>query len=102
MAKYPCVTCRKDITATKNNRFRSHTDAGEICLQSSAEIPQPVLDNGPVDGDPGVPVAGVDFAVCPQCERKVQLTRLGYFEPHDTTMKGGERCPVSGVRMKHA
>lgn len=103
MAKYPCVTCRKDITATKNNRFRSHTDgSGDPCKQGSAEIPQHVLDNGPVDGDPGVPVAGVDFAVCPQCDRKVQLTRLGYFEPHDVTMRGGDRCPVSGVRQKHA
>jgi hypothetical protein len=56
-----------------------------------------------VDGaDPGVPVEGLDYAVCPQCDRKVKLTRLGFFEPHDTTLRGGEQCPVSGVRHKHA
>jgi hypothetical protein len=44
----------------------------------------------------------VDFAVCPQCERKVKLTRLGCFEVHDVTLRGGGRCEVSGVRAKHA
>ena len=105
MAKYPCTECRKDISATKNDRYRSHTDGdGESCAMASVEIPQHILDAGPLDAksDPGVPVEGVDFAVCPQCTRKVKLTRLGYFEPHDQTLRGGDRCPVSGVRVKHA
>jgi hypothetical protein len=105
VAKYPCPECRKDISATKNDRYRSHTGGdGESCVMASVEIPQHILDAGPLDAksDPGVPVEGVDFAVCPQCTRKVKLTRLGYFEPHDQTLRGGDRCPVSGVRVKHA
>ena len=103
--RYPCVTCRKDVAKTKNDRYRSHTDGdGEPCEMSSAPIPEHVLANGPVDGKQpaDVPVAGVDYAQCPQCTRNVQLTKLGYFEPHDETLRGGDRCPVSGVRAKHA
>lgn len=102
--KYDCVACRKQVTATKNNRYRSHTDGtGDPCEMSSAEIPEHVLAQpvGP-DDDPDVPREGVDYTVCPQCERKVKLTRLGYFPPHDTTLKGGERCATTGVRAKHA
>ena len=101
--KYPCW-CKKDVTATKSNRYRTHSDGnGEPCEFSSTDIPEHVLAAGPVDDkQAGIPVAGVDFQTCPQCDRKVQLTRLGYFEPHDTTLKGGERCEVSGVRAKHA
>ena len=93
------------MTATKNNRYRTHTDgAGEPCEMSSVEIPAHVLDAGPVDpkAPADVPVAGVDYAQCPQCTRKVALTRLGYFEPHDETLRGGDRCVVSGVRYEHA
>lgn len=104
--KYTCVneTCRKQVTATKNQRYRTHTDGnGDPCELSSAEIPEHVLANPVTDSDPpDVPQEGVDYAVCPQCERKVKLTRLGYFEPHDTTLKGGDRCPTGGVRAKHA
>jgi hypothetical protein len=103
--RYPCVACRKDVAKTKNDRYRSHSDGdGEPCEMSSAPIPEHVLTNGPVDGKqpPDVPVAGVDYARCPQCTRNVQLTKLGYFEPHDETLRGGDRCPVSGVRAKHA
>jgi hypothetical protein len=99
MAKYPCTECRKDISATKNDRYRSHTDGdGEPCVMASVEIPQHILDAGPLDAksDPGVPVEGVDFAVCPQCTRKVKLTRLGYFEPHDETLRGGDRWSMPG------
>lgn len=102
--KYDCLACRKQVTATKNNRYWAHTDgSGESCENSKTEIPQHVLDN-PVGEDdaPDVPREHIDFAVCPQCDRKVKLTRMGYFEPHDTTLKGGERCEVSGVRHKHA
>lgn len=102
--KYDCVSCRKQVTATKNNRYRSHSNGdGEPCEMNSVEIPDFVLAN-PVgqDDDPGVPREGIDFAVCPQCDRKVKLTRMGYFEPHTTTLKGGDRCEVSGVRAKHA
>jgi hypothetical protein len=102
--KYDCHACKKQVTATKNQRYRSHSDGdGEPCEMSSAEIPEHVLAQPVgVDDAPDVPREGVDFAVCPQCGRKVKLTRLGYFEPHDTTMKGGDRCEVSGVRAKNA
>ncbi len=102
--KYDCPACKKQVTATKNNRYWSHSDGdGEPCGMSSVEIPEHILAQ-PVGADdaPDVPREGVDFAVCPQCERKVKLTRLGYFEPHDTTLRGGERCEVGGVRAKHA
>lgn len=102
--KYDCLACRKQVTATKNNRYRSHTDgAGEPCENNSVEIPEHILAQ-PVGADdaPDVPREGVDFAICPQCERKVKLTRLGYFEPHDETLKGGDRCGTTGVRAKHA
>lgn len=68
---------------------------------SGVEIPGH-LNPVSADADPSVPVEGVDFATCPQCTRKVKLTRLGYFEPHDETLRGGDRCRVSGVRLKHA
>ena len=63
-----------------------------------------MLDQGPVDpkAPRDVPVEGQDFSVCVQCGRKVKLTRLGYFEPHNATLNGGDRCPTSGVRAKHA
>lgn len=103
-AKYLCLACKKPVTATKNLRYRTHTDGGgERCEQSSVEIPDHVLASPAEAGDdPGVPKEGLDYATCPQCERKVALTRLGYFEPHDQTLRGGDRCPVSGVRFKHA
>lgn len=103
--RYPCVHCRKDVAATKGDKYRSHKKGdGAPCGLSSVKIPEHILANGPVDdkSPADVPVEGVDYSVCPQCERKVKLTGLGYFEPHDTTMRGGDRCPVSGVRVKHA
>jgi hypothetical protein len=104
-AKYACVNeaCRKQVASTKNSRYRSHSDGtGEPCEMSSMPIPDHVLGR-PANGLPAdEPQAGVDFAVCPQCTRKVKLTRMGYFEPHDQTLRGGDRCPVSGVRAKHA
>jgi len=101
--KYDCPVCKKQVTATKNNRYRSHSNDGEVCEMSSAEIPEHILAN-PVGKDdaPDVPREGIDFALCPQCDRKVKLTRLGYFEPHNETLMGGERCPTSGVRAKNA
>ncbi|QMP84429.1 putative exonuclease [Streptomyces phage Dagobah] len=105
-AKYLCTAedCKKEVTKTKNDRYRTHTKGdGERCDMSSTDIPQHVLAQPVVDGaDPGVPVEGLDYAVCPQCERRVELTRLGYFKEHATTLRGGETCPVSGVRHKHA
>lgn len=103
--KYDCVneTCRKQVTATKNGRYRTHTDgAGNPCELSATEIPEHVLAQ-PVgkEDDPGQPREGVDYAVCPQCGRKVKLTRLGYFQPHPTTLRGDETCRTSGVRAKH-
>lgn len=103
MAKYPCIECRKDVTATKNDRYRTHSDGdGDPCPQSSAPIPEHVLAAGPSDLPQDVPRPGVDYQICPQCDRKVKLTQLGYFEPHDQTLRGGDRCPVGGVRAKHA
>ena len=103
-AKYLCLECKKQVSGTKNDRYRAHTDGdGEPCKNTSAEIPDHVLAHPLGRSDaPDVPVEGLDFATCPQCDRKVKLTRLGYFEPHDTTLRGGERCPVSGVRARHA
>lgn len=102
--KYDCWACKKQVTATKNQRYRSHSDGtGEPCEQSSEPIPEHILAQPVGQGDdPSVPREGVDFARCPQCDRNVKLTRMGYFEPHDTTLKGGDRCEVSGVRHKHA
>lgn len=102
--KFLCTGCKKSVAKTKNDRYRTHTDGeGERCDMSSEEIPEHILAQPAEAGDdPGVPKEGLDYAVCPQCERKVALTRLGYFEPHDQTLKGGDRCPVSGVRYKHA
>ncbi len=102
--KYDCLACHKQIRATKNNRYRTHTDGnGERCENSSVEIPEHLLAQ-PVGKDdaPDVPREGVDYAVCPMCGRKVKLTRLGYFEPHATTLKGGDTCATTGVRAKHA
>lgn len=102
--KYDCLACHKQVTATKNNRYRTHTDGnGERCENSSVEIPEHLLAQPVGKGDaPDVPREGVDYAVCPMCARKVKLTRLGYFEPHATTLKGGDTCPTTGVRAKHA
>ena len=101
--KYLCTGCKKSVTATKNDRYRTHTHEGERCDMSSEPIPEHVLAQPAKDGDdPSVPKEGLDFAVCPQCDRKVALTRLGFFERHDTTLRGGEQCEVSGVRYKHA
>ena len=102
--KYDCTECKKQITGTKNSRYRSHSNGdGDPCVMSSEPIPEHVLAQ-PVGADdaPDVPREGIDYAVCPQCERKVELTRLGYFKPHTTILMGGEQCEVSGVRYKHA
>jgi len=102
--KYDCHACKKQITATENKRYRSHSGGdGEPCEMSSEPIPEHLLAQ-PVGADdaPDVPREGVDFALCPQCERNVKLTRLGYFEPHNTTLMGGDRCLKSGIRAKHA
>lgn len=104
--KYDCTepTCRKQVTATKNQRYRTHTNReGDPCANSSEVIPEHILAN-PVDSDdsPEVPREGIDFAKCVSCDRNVKLTKLGYFEDHTTTLMGGERCPTGGVRAKHA
>lgn len=103
--KYDCVDekCRKQVTATKNQRYRTHTNAdGDPCGMSSEPIPEHVLAQPVGDGDaPDVPREGVDFAPCKECGRgAVKLTKLGYFEPHNTTLRGGERCVMSGVRFR--
>jgi len=104
LPKYDCWDCKKQVAGTKNDRYRSHSGGdGEPCAQSSEPIPEHILAQPVSAGDdPTTPREGVDYAVCPQCDRKVKLTRLGYFEPHDTTLRGGDRCPVGGVRAKHA
>jgi hypothetical protein len=102
--KYDCHACKKQVTGTKNDRYRSHSGVdGNPCEMSSEPIPEHVLAQPvTVDDQPDVPREGVDWAKCPQCTRKVGLTRLGYFEPHDQTLRGGDRCPTGGVRAKHA
>jgi len=102
--KYDCTGCKKQITGTKNSRYRSHSDGnGDPCIMSSELIPPHALAQ-PVGADdsPDVPREGIDYAICPQCGRMAELTRLGYFKPHATTLMGGEQCEVSGVRYKHA
>lgn len=104
--KYDCTeeTCRKQVTATKNQRYRTHTNReGDPCPNSSDVIPEHILAQ-PVgeDDSPEVPREGIDFAKCVSCDRSVKLTKLGYFEDHTTTLMGGERCPTGGVRAKHA
>lgn len=102
--QFICVDkkCGKRVTATANKRYRSHyRPDGEKCELSSTEIPPRELEAGPLkDGaDPGVPEEGRDFAIC-ECKRRVKLTRLGYFEPHDKTLRGGDKCPKSGTRHR--
>lgn len=102
--RYLCA-CGKVVTATANNRYRTHVDLrGGKCPASSEPIPEHILAAGPETEkkNDGVPKEGVDFATCPQCGRKVKLTHMGVFHPHDTTLKGGESCPVSGVSRKNA
>lgn len=101
---YLCRACSKVVSATKNNRYRTHKDeSGETCTNSSLEIPDDLLQQAPSDTkSAGVPEEGKDFAKCPQCGRNVKLTRLGYFPPHDTTLYGGEQCSTTGVRAFHA
>lgn len=101
--RYKCVECGKLVTATKNQRYRSHTDGdGNPCVMSSDQIPPVELEAGPLDpkADPGVPEEGRDYAVCRECGRNVELTRLGYYKPHDETLRGGVRCQLSGVRYR--
>lgn len=101
--KYRCTECLKQVTATKNQRYRSHTDGeGNPCKNSSVEIPPVELQAGPVDpgADPGVPEYGRDYATCEDCSRSVQLTRLGYFEHHTKTLRGDVRCAGGGTRFR--
>lgn len=96
--KYLCRACSKPVAATKNHRYRSHTGGdGGSCANSSEPIPEGLE---PESEDPGVPKEGADFAQCPHCTRNVKLTRLGYYEPHETTLRGGESCPNGGVRFR--
>jgi hypothetical protein len=102
---YLCRDCSRVVSATKNNRYRSHKDRdGQTnCAGSSTEIPEDLLTQPPSDTrKAGVPEEGKDFAKCPQCGRNVTLTRLGYFPQHDTTLYGGEQCSTTGVRAFHA
>lgn len=100
---YLCRECHKTPAATKNNCYRTHyadTEGNPRCETSGEPIPEDLLDQGPIGKGtpPEVPVEGQDFATCKECGRKVKLTNLGYFPPHDTTLKGGEECQVKGVR----
>lgn len=104
---YQCTAkdCGKRVTATKNMRYRSHKRPdGEPCENGSVEIPPRELRAGPVDSDadPAVPEEGRDFAICPECTRRVRLTALDYYEDHDTTLRGGERCQQGGTRYRVA
>lgn len=102
---YLCRDCSKVVSATKNSRYRTHKDRyGNPCKASSVEIPPDLLEQAPADpkASADTPVRGHDFEVCPDCRRNVKLTRLGYFQPHNSTLYGGERCPTSGVRAFHS
>lgn len=100
---YLCRDCSKVISATKNNRYRTHMDKdGERCEASSADIPPDLLEQGPEDpkASPEVPVKGKDYETCPHCRKNVKLTRLGYFAPHSETLYGAKRCLNGGVRFR--
>jgi len=102
---YLCTAddCGKRVTATKNQRYRTHTSRdGEKCENSSAEIPERELQAGAIDpkADPAVPEEGRDYATCAHCSKKVRLTANGYFEHHTTTLRGSERCLNAGVRFR--
>lgn len=95
---YLCRLCSKTLTATKNLRYRSHSDGkGEACPNSSEPIPADLL---PSTGPAEVPETGRDFALCGSCGRNVKLTNLGYYEDHKTTLRGEDRCPNGGVRYR--
>lgn len=101
--KYLCRMCSKTPTATKNNRYRTHTDGdGEPCPNSSEVIPEDLLVQGSEEkgADPGVPSEGKDFTVCPACRRNVKLTANGYYEHHMTTLRGNDRCQKAGTRFR--
>lgn len=98
--KYFCRSCSKQVTATKNRRYRSHSDGeGEPCENGSVEIPEDLLavEKGAA---PEVPVEGEDFRTCPDCRRKVKLTSNGYYEHHTVTLRGTERCLRAGTRPR--
>lgn len=96
--KFLCRLCRKTPSRTKADRYRTHTGTdGQNCDNSGAAIPSDILaqaDTGPAD----VPKEGTDWAVCPDCGRKVELTPLGYLGRHDKTLRGGDNCPTGGTR----
>lgn len=96
--RYLCRVCYKTPTATKNHHYRTHSNGREQCEMSSEPIPEGLE---PCEGSPEVPEEGKDFSKCPHCARRVKLTRLGYFEPHDMTLRGGDRCRNSGVRFQN-
>jgi len=101
---YLCRVCSKVISATKNNRYRTHINSrGEKCRMGSEPIPEDLLAQGPNDpqAPADVPEEGKDFATCPACGKKVKLTHLGYFMPHATTLYGGDRCPKGGTRLNY-
>lgn len=99
--RYLCRKCSKVITATKNRRYRTHTNKdGDPCGNSSDVIPADLSpENDKKDDD--TPKRGNDFEVCPDCDRSVKITNMGYFEPHNKTLYGGDRCPLGGVRVSN-
>lgn len=103
--KFRCPDCFKDVMETKTGLYRVHKGLdGGPCDMAGAEIPAHVREAGPADPNlhPDEPVENIDYARCQGCTRRVKLTRLGYFEPHNTTLRGGERCPKSGTRNRTA
>lgn len=103
--RYLCMEegCLKQVASTANNRYRSHQKPdGTKCPNSSVEIPASQLDVGPVGSaaPADVPAEGRDFGTCGVCRRKVKLTKLGYLEDHDKTLRGGDRCENGGTRWR--
>lgn len=100
--KYLCRKCRGTIGKTQTDCYRAHTKDGKQgsprCENVGCKIPPDILNQGGESGSPGVPKEGLDFAICPKCGRKVELTSLGYLERHDQTLRGGNNCPNGGVR----
>lgn len=96
--QYTCLTCQKAVTATKNLRYRSHTNQdGEPCPESSDPICKRELDAGPLPEDnDGAPIEGRDYARCHLCKRHPEIDREGRLQEH--LGKGKAKCPSGGKR----
>lgn len=97
--KYHCPFCLGSISVTPGNKYRKHDGAekGVECILSRQLVPVRIQIDGPVR-DPGDdrPIIGVDYDVCPGCDRKPKLDEHRAFRDHVTQQGGSEKCMFSG------